>query len=288
MKANTEIVDRMPDNADKFQDPFFKRFELRHAPQPLQLTERVTKNYQFPTFYSDVTCAIGIFMCDYQKAKAILPHPGLKPVRMTKGRSLVVFSCYEYKNVMNVLPYNEISMMIPVLNQPKLDLPVLPMVAAGLFSSLGYYVFSMPVTSKENQLRGNKIWGLPKVTEDIDVTENAGDCLTVAHDSGGASYFELRVPMAGAATKFDVSTNLYSKLETRFLTSRTNFTASFNVNKHLGVLFSKGAKPDRQYLKIGKSPRSSVLRGLDIEEHPFQFRYARHMNAAFDLPYKVV
>ncbi|MBI3557854.1 MAG: acetoacetate decarboxylase family protein [Deltaproteobacteria bacterium] len=288
MKANTEIVDRMPDNADKFLDPFFKRFELRHAPQPLQLNERVTKNYRFPTLYSDVTCAIGIFMCDYQQAKAILPHPGLRPVRMTKGRSLVVFSCYEYKNVMNVLPYNEISMMIPVLNEPKLDLPILPMVAAGFFPSMGYYVFSMPVTSKENQLRGNKIWGLPKVTEDIDVTEDRGDCVTVAHDSDGAAYFELRVPMAGAPSKFDVSTNLYSKLENRFLTSRTNFTASFNVNKHMGVLFKKGAKPDRPYLKLGNSPRSTLLRGLEIEEQPFQFRYAKHMNAAFDLPYKVV
>ena len=31
-------------NEDRFTDPFFRRFSLRHAPSPLELDEQVKKN----------------------------------------------------------------------------------------------------------------------------------------------------------------------------------------------------------------------------------------------------
>ena len=127
MKATTTIKPEMPDNADKFQDAFFKRFALRHAVNPLQLTEDISKNYLFHTFYSDVTCAIGVFLCSYQKACQLVQKElgrGVLPVKMTRGRSLVAFSCYEYKNVYGVLPYNEIAMTIPIMVAPSMNVPV--------------------------------------------------------------------------------------------------------------------------------------------------------------------
>lgn len=284
MKPTFEFKEGLLDNAGKFRDPFFERFALRPAPEPLRLSDTISKTYQFPTFYRDVTCAIGIFLCDYEKTRRILPHPAMKPVRMTRGRSLVAFSCYHYAEVLGIPPYNEIAMTIPLLAGPGLDLPVLPMIASGLFPQFGYYVFGMPVTSKENQLRGNRIWGLPKVTQEIDLFEDAGDCVTVAKEEGGEPYFSLRVPMSGKPTDFDVSGYLYTKLGERFLKSQTCFKASFNVTKNMGQLLRKGGHPDREYLKIGSSPSARVLRELDIEEVPFQFRYAKTMVSAFDLP----
>ena len=283
MKPTFEISDTLLDNVACFRDPFFQRFRLRPAPNALQLTDAIAKDYLFPTLYADVGCAIGIFHCDYERARALLPHPKMRPVRMTLGRSLVAFSCYEYKNVMNVAPYNEIAMTIPVMLDPKLDVPVLPMVLP-LFKAFGYYVFGMPVTSRENQIRGNKLWGLPKVTQEVDIFEEDRDRVTIAKDEAGETYFELRVPMDGKPTHFDVNANLYSKLDGRLLQSRTSFRGSFNVVKHMKLLAIKGARPDRPYLTIGGGPAAEILRSLDIEEHPFQFRYAQRMNSAFDLP----
>jgi hypothetical protein len=168
MKAMTEITPDLLDNGDQFKNSFFSRFDLRYAPKPLQLNETVTKNYLFPTLYGDVTCAIGIFMCSYEKAEKMMMHPAIKPVRMPRGRSLVVFSCYIYNKVLGVAPYNEIAMTIPVMVDPGINVPVLPMIAP-IFKNFGYYVFSMPVTSYENQIRGVKIWGLPKVVQQIDL-----------------------------------------------------------------------------------------------------------------------
>lgn len=282
MKPATQITEGLLQNEDKFQDAFFKRFALRRAEAPLQLNESVSKDYLFPTLYADVTCAMAIFLCSYERAEKMMLHPQIKPVRMTRGRSLVAFSCYEYKNVLGVAPYNEIAMTIPVMVDPGFNVPVLPMILP-MFSNFGYYVFSMPVTSLENQIRGLSYWGLPKVVQEIDLREEGGDCVTTAMEESGEPYLELRVPMAGTPTEFDVASNLYSRRGDAFLQSRTCFKATFNVVKHMGLLFKKDVKPDREYLKVYDTPCGRVLKELEIEEHPFQLRFARHMNSCFDL-----
>jgi Acetoacetate decarboxylase (ADC) len=283
MKPTNTISKTLPDNASEFKNSFYSRFDLRHAPSPLQLNKTVKKNYLFPTLYGDVTCAIGIFMCSYEKAEKMMLHPRIKPIRMPFSRSLVVFSCYVYNKVLGVAPYNEIAMTIPVMVDPGINVPVLPMIAP-IFKNFGYYVFSMPVTSKENMIRGHKIWGLPKVVQKIDITEDGGDCVTTAAEETGEDYFTLRVPMAGDPTQFDVSSNLYSRLDDELKQSETNFKATFSVTKNMQLLFKKGATPDRQYLTLGDSPSGRVLQELEIEEHPFQFRFAKNMSACFDLP----
>ncbi|HOX28820.1 MAG TPA: acetoacetate decarboxylase family protein, partial [bacterium] len=263
--------------------PFYKRFNLR--PPEVKLDDKITKTYQSPTMYADVTVGIGIFLCSLEGAKRIMPHPKMQPVTMGGGRSLVIFSCYEYKHVMGVPAYNEIAMTIPILVNPALNIPILPMLKDKAFREFGYYVFSMPVTSKENMLRGHNIWGLPKVVQEIDLYEKDGFCVCAANEESGEPYFELSIPTSGEKVEFDVSSNLYSKFENRLLQSETNFKAAFNVNKYFKQLFTK-MKPDKPYLKIYDTPSGKVLKGLGIDEHPFQFRFAKHMTACFDLPNK--
>jgi hypothetical protein len=283
MKPNLQFDASFLPNEDQFTDPFFKRFTLRHAPQPLALTGAITKNYKFPTFYGDVTCAMAIFLCSYERAQALLPHPKMKPVSMPGGRAVVTISCYEYKNVMNVPSYNELACTIPVLIDPAVSVPVLPLLWNG-YPNAGYYVFHMPVTSLENRIRGNNIWGLPKVVEEIDIREEGSDCVTTCFDEQGKEYFKLRVPMQGKPTAFDVSAYLYSKLGSQLVRGQTNFKATFNVTKNMQVLWKKNAAPDRTYLELGNTSPAPVFKKLEIDPNPFQFRFAKHMNAAFDLP----
>ena len=283
MKPTFEIDEKLLDNAKEFANSFFNRFRLRHADQPLRLNKKVRKNYLFPTFYGDVTCAMAIFMCSYKKAERLMPHPAIKPVKMPRGRSLVAFSCYEYRKVLGVAPYNEIAMTIPILVDPGINVPILPMLAP-IFKNFGYYVFSMPVTSLENQIRGLKIWGLPKVVQEIDIREEGGDCVTQAREDTGETYFELRVPMRGQPVTFDVSSNLYTRLGDRLLQSETNFKATFNIKKYMPLLFKTGVRPDMAFLILGDTPSGRPLRDLEIEEHPFQLRFAKNMSSCFDLP----
>lgn len=281
MRATHTVPSDSPANDDQFGDAFFKRFTLR--PSPLELEPGVSKTYPFPTLYHDVGCAIGIFLCDYDAARALMPDPKLIPVKMPRRRTLVIFSCYEYRSVLHVWPYNEIAMTIPVLANPGFAPTLLPMLLPALFPRFGYHVFSMPVTSKENQIRGNKLWGLPKVTRDIDIETRDGDCTTVAREEDGTPYFTLRVPTTGSATNFDVKGHLYGVLDGRVIQAQTCFKGVFNVNKHLGMLWRPRA-PERPYLTLGDGPSAAPLRALNLEPHPFQLRYSQSMNAAFDLP----
>ncbi len=282
MKPNRQLDSELIDNSGSFTDSFFQRFELRPAPGPLALMEGLSKTYSFPTFYGDVTCAIAIFLCDYERAQAIMPHPSMNPVKMPGGRSVVLFSCYEYKNVMNIAPYNEIAMTIPILVNAGFSPPVLPLVMD--FKKKGYFVFSMPVTSLENQIRGTRIWGLPKVVEEITISTEGSHCTTVARDDNGDVYLELSVPKSGSTKHFDETGHLFSMLDEKLLKSRTNFKGDFTVNTQADLLWKKGKRTDSPALKLGKSPRADVLRELKIEEVAFQFRYARSMNSCFDLP----
>jgi len=283
MKPTTDIPSELLENSDLFKNDFFRRFKLRHADAPLRLNEATEKNYLFPTLYGDVTCAMGVFFCSYTRARAILPDPQMEPVSMARGRALVAFSCYEYKNVLGVAPYNEIAMTIPIMLSPGRNIPVLPMVLP-VFKNFGYYCFSMPVTSLENRIRGRKIWGLPKILEEIPISCTDDTCHIRAIDDGNRSYFELQVPTSGKRVDFDVSSWLYSVKDGRLLKSETNFQGEFRVVKHMDVLFKKGKKPDFDYLKIGDGPSTEILRDLEIEDHPFQLRYCASMNSCFDLP----
>lgn len=282
MKADFDLTSEMPSNEGDFNSEFFNRFNLRKNTQPLKISDDLSKDFSFPTFYNNVSCGIGIFMCDYDKAQAVLPHPSMKPVKMPGNRAVVIFSCYEYKNVMNMKPYNEIAMTIPLLMNPGISVPVLPLISKA-FKNFGYHVFSMPVTSEENRLRGRGIWGLPKVTERIDIEQKDGFNITVAYDENDKEYFRLKIPMNGNAESFDETGQLYSVLNGDIIKAQTNFKGDFKVNKHMGLLFNKGKKSNDPLLTLGDSPRAEVLKSLEIEESVFQTRWCPNMEACFDL-----
>ncbi len=282
MKPVNELDSSLVDNSGFFTDSFFQRFQLRPASAPLVLKDGLSKNYSFPTFYGDVTCAIAIFLCDYGRAEAIMPDPSMKPVKMPGGRSVVLFSCYEYKNVMNLAPYNEIAMTIPIMVNAGYVPPLLPLIMD--FKRKGYYVFSMPVTSLENQIRGTKIWGLPKVVEEIEISTDGSHCTTVARDDNGEVYLDLSIPKTGSTKHFDETGYLYSMLEGKLLKSQTNFKGDFAVNTNPSLLWKKGQRTQNPALKLGTSSRADDLRALKIEEVAFQFRYSQSMNSCFDLP----
>ena len=281
MRPNTRLDSGLVDNLADFSDAFFARFAVRPAPAPIELAEGVSKTYSFPTFYADVTCAIGIFLCDYRRAHAMMPHRSMLPVKMPGGRAVVLLSCYEYKKVMNIAPYNEIAMTIPIIVGGWAP-PVLPLVMD--FKKKGYYVFSMPVTSLENQIRGARFWGLPKIVEEIDITTENDRCTTVAHDGNGDAYFELTVPTTGQKKHFDETGHIYSLLDGRLLKSRTCFKGDFNVTNNTSMLWRKSRLGPTPALKLGASSRAEALKALEIEETAFQFRFARTMNSCFDLP----
>ena len=263
-------------NNDQFQDPFFSRFKL--TKRKITLTPDIAKEYDFPTFYGDVTCCQAIFLCSLDAAQELMPHPQVRPVRALKKHAVMAVSCYEYKNVLGIPPYNEIAFTIAV-DVEKEKSPVLLPLMRNNYS--GYFVFSMPVTSRENCLRGNVIWGLPKVTQEIDIDATGGEVYTKAYENG-KEYFRLRVPKEGKITPMDETTYLFPKLNGVVHRAQTNFKGSFLIAKNLGVLLNPRKKPAEPFLTLGDTPCGKALKGLDLCPTPLQLRYVEHMTACFD------
>jgi len=277
MKITTEFDDTLLQNEDKFANEFFKQFPL--TKRRVQLGDVMEKEYNFPTLYGDVTCAQAIFLCSYEAALKIMPHEKIKPIRARKDYGVVGIACYEYKNVLGIPAYNEIALTIAVdVDNPKSKV-LLPLIT-NKYS--GYYVFSMPVTSRENCLRGNHIWGLPKVTQEIDIDTSGPEAIIHAFDDAGNEYFKLRVPKEGKATPMDESTYLYSQLNGEINKAQTAFRATFAISKNMGVLLNPQKQPDKPYLELDDSPYGKAIAALDLQPMPLQLRYAEHMNACFD------
>lgn len=281
MKPTLIINEKLVDNSTLFQNEFYNRFDLQK--HTLKLNDEISKQYLFPTFYGNVTQSVGIFLCSYEKAKRLMPHKNLLPVKMGFGRTLVIFSCYEYKNVHQVVSYNEIAMTIPVMANPLVNIPLLPMVLSSMFKKFGYFVFSMPVTSIENQIRGQKIWGLPKVVQEISCINKDGYHISTAKEETGEDYFELKVPVSGKKTELDENGYLYSNLNNKIVRAQTCFKGQYNINKYMKRLISSD-KTENSFLTLGDTKSGKILQNLEIDSQPFQFRYAENISSCFDLP----
>jgi hypothetical protein len=182
---------------------------------------------------------------------------------------------------MNIAPYNEIAMTIPIMVGGAAP-PLLPLVMD--FKKKGYYVFSMPVTSLENQIRGTSIWGLPKIVETVDISTEGDACTTIAKDDRGEVYIELTVPKAGSTKHFDETGCIYTVRDGELLKSKTCFKGDFTVTTNAGLLWTKGRPAGAPVLRLGDSPRAEALASLDIDPTPFQLRWCPSMNCSFDLP----
>ena len=276
MKVSEKFDGSLLANEDKFQDPFFRRFQLKK--RKIRLTGDMEKEYAFPTLYGNVSCCQAIFLCSLDAARALMPHPSVRPVRALKNHAVMAVSCYEYKNVLGIPPYNEIAFTIAVDVEKEKDPVLLPLIR-NCYS--GYFVFSMPVTSRENCLRGNVIWGLPKVTQEIDI-DAAGSEANVKAFENGTEYFRLRVPKKGKLTPMDETTYLFPKLNGVVHKAETNFKGDFLIAKNLGVLLNPGKVPAEPFITIGDSPCGQALKDLRISPMPLQLRYVEHMTACFD------
>lgn len=281
MKINKNISRWPVENNEAFNDVFFKRFTPKK--QPVKLSETVFKLYSFPTFYTDARFGAIAFFCSYQKALELMPHPKIKPVRLGSGKTLIVFSCYQYQTVKDIVPYNEVGFLIPVLANCSFRLPVLPLIMGRFIKRFGYHVLCMPVTSLESKIRGDEIWGLPKQVNEIHFSIKDNHFICRVEEEDGDEIVRVAIPMEGNFVHLNETVFLFTRKNKEILKSQAWFEGDFAVNIFTGQLFRHTA-PARKYIEIGNSKTGRLLNALEIEEHPFQTRFSSDLNSAFDLP----
>lgn len=281
MKINKTLSGCPVQNREMFDDVFFKRFSQKK--QSVRLSKTVHKTYSFPTFYKDIRFAAIAFLCSYKKALELMPHPKIRPVKIGRTTALIVFSCYQYKTVKEIEPYNEVGFLIPVLANSVFRLPTLPLLFGKHLKNFGYHVIRMPVTSLESKIRGDEIWGLPKQVNEIDYSMEDAHYVCRIKEEDGGDIFEIKIPTTGGSIHLNETVCLFTRKSNKILKSQAWFEGDFVVNNFAGQLF-KRTIPIRKYIEIGDSNTGRLLKSMEIREHPFQTRFSDDLTSAFDLP----
>ena len=73
---------------------------------------------KLPVFYYDNTAMTAIYTASTTMVRRLLPRHDMHPVEVKRGRALVAFTAFEYRDS-DIDPYNEFSISFPITFQKK-------------------------------------------------------------------------------------------------------------------------------------------------------------------------
>ena len=126
-----------------------------------------------PRRYYDWSGIMAHFPVPTAAVRKLLPTNKLKPVHLVPGTAILSLVAIEYRQIADLAPYNEFAIMVPVLYEPAVSIPGLPLVFPHWFKRFGLYVHHMPVTTQEARDGGIEIWGYPKFVAQISFEETS-------------------------------------------------------------------------------------------------------------------
>jgi hypothetical protein len=220
-----------------------------------------------PVRYYDWSAILAHFPAPVKKVQALLPSARLKPALCFPGIAVVSMIAMEYKNISDVEPYNEVSIMVPVLYQPAVNVPGLPLFFPQYFSRFGLYVHHLPVTTKEAYDFGVEIWGYPKFVADIifEETDKYRRCLLRAD---GKDILTLEVRKWD--TKFKaINYYTYTVKDGRILKTPVQTQGHYGIAKFRG-----GAS-----YTLGSHPIAEELGNVGIGKRAIESQYAPQLQS---------
>jgi hypothetical protein len=108
-----------------------------------------------------------LFTAPSDEVQKLVPSRRLHLVELYPGRALVGLVCSAYGMVQGLEPYAEAGVVVPVRHEPRVELPLLPVVLPKLFGDAGYYVHRLAVTSPAAAELGEKLYGQRRLLADI-------------------------------------------------------------------------------------------------------------------------
>lgn len=124
-----------------------------------------------PAGYRDWCVMMGHFPAPAAGVRELLPTTKLKPVALAPGVGVLTVYAAEYRRPLDMPPYKEAALLIPVLYEPKVSLLGASLLLPTRSQGFGLFVVAMPVTTGMALDFGVEIWGYPRFLADIVFTE---------------------------------------------------------------------------------------------------------------------
>jgi hypothetical protein len=125
------------------------------------------RTLSLPAAVTNLFAMGALFTAPTHEAKKLLPSQRLHLVELVPGRALVGLACSAYGMVQGLEPYAEAGVILPVRHEPRLELPLLPVVLPRFFGDAGYYFHRLAVTSAAAVELGSKVYGQRRLLADV-------------------------------------------------------------------------------------------------------------------------
>jgi hypothetical protein len=222
---------------------------------------------RLPVRYYDWSAILAHFPAPARRVQEILPSPRLKPALFLPGTAIVTLVAMEYQRVSDVAPYNEAAVMVPVLYEPGVNIPGIPLFLPQLFKRFGLYVHHLPVTTREAYDFGVEIWGYPKFIAEIEFTETT-ELRRSSLGADGKDIFTLEVRKWPTKIR-SVNYHSYTVKGGQLLQTPVQTRGRYGIAR-----FKGGAS-----YTLGNHPIAEELRRLGIGERALESQYAPELQS---------
>jgi hypothetical protein len=226
---------------------------------------------ELPVRYEDWSGMMAHFPAPAAKLRELLPSSKLRPALFRPGTGLVTFGAFEYRDAGRLPPYKEFVIGMPVQYQPRVNVPVLPLLFPEWFRSFGLYVLHMPVTTPEANQFGIEVWGYQKFLAEIsfEETDNVRRCVLRAE---GKDILSLEVEKSSPRAR-TLKYNTYTVKDGQVL------RAPFHIQGKIGSARFGGAA-----YTLGDHHIAERMRRLRIGEKPAECVYAPQLKGILHPP----
>jgi len=215
------------------------------------------------------------FLVNAKAAQSMLEGTGFRVVEIFPGKAILQLLAVDYKKN-DLGDYNEISIAFFVRerSQPK-GIPVLGPVRDVVSGKVATYIHRLPVNQAFTCEAGCRIWGFPKVVNDIDIRREAGR-VVCDWTIEGRPVFRFSTPSVGKRTLPDRTLVTYTHIEG--VPHKTAF-----VSGSEGAGFGLGGAE----IELGTHPIADELRALGLPKRALMNVWMEHMHGRFEAPQKL-
>lgn len=234
-------------------------------------------NVDVPVKYSDSRAFMALFPVSINAVKKILSSSRLEPISIFNGKCLLGITIFDYVTC-PVGPYREIALSIPVKLDPKISIPILPLIIDPIFGKSSFYTILLAMNTSIGREHSEKIFGYPTYDKNIDVIIEVVDGIAyikVAEGDEKILTIKMNLPKKLRIRKNKYNT--YFMKEGRILNSEL-FAATYEAES--------GGKLD-SVLDLGSHEISNIIKSLNVQKNPFRTIYYQNVVEVLSAPKEV-
>ena len=228
-----------------------------------------------PVEVRDASAATASYLVDADVARGFLPGSELDVLELLPGRAVLSVGCIDYRDN-DLGDYNEISIAFFVRERSESKgFPVLGPIRDVVSGNVATYIHRLPVNQAFTCEAGCRIWGFPKVVNEIEIRSESGR-VVCDWSIEGRPVFRFSTPRSGKRTLPDRTLVTYTHIEG--VPHKTAFSSGSE-----GAGFGLGGAE----IELGSHPIADEFRVLGLPKRALMTVWMEHMHGRFEAPQKL-